>query len=108
MKLLNVSINLSKVDKQRLVKGEKGVYLIVTLAVNDEKDQYDNDVSAWQSQTKEEREAKAERNWLGNGRVVYSSDSHATPSAEETSFMDLPENGSKEAAPQSPTQALPF
>lgn len=71
-KLINLSINVSKIDKSRLIKGAKGTYLNLTVAVNDEKDQYDNDVSAWEGQTKEERDAKTNRNFLGNGRVVWS------------------------------------
>lgn len=69
--LLNVSIDVSKIDKSKLIKGKKGTYLNLTVAVNDEKDNYDNDCSAWQSQTKEEREAGNLKNYLGNGRVIW-------------------------------------
>lgn len=73
-KILNVSINLNKVDKTKLIKGAKGTYLSLNIAVNDEKDQFDNDCSVWENQTKEEREAKASKNYLGNGKVVWSSE----------------------------------
>lgn len=82
MKLINLSINLSKIDKTKLIKGEKGIYANLTIALNDEQDQFGNDVSCWISQNKEEREAKELRNYLGNGKVVYSSES----SANETPF----------------------
>lgn len=71
-KLLNVSINLSKIDKSKLIEGQKGKYLNLTISVNNEKDQYNNDVSCWQSQTKEERESGQNKNFLGNGRVIWS------------------------------------
>ena len=77
-KLLNVSVDLTKVDKSKLVVGQKGTYLNLTVEVKDEKDQYDNDVSSWQSQSKEEREAKQNRNYLGNGRVIWSGESQNT------------------------------
>lgn len=69
--LINVSINITKVDMNRIVKGKNGEYLNLTLSVNDQKDRFDNDVSVWQSQTKEERENKANRNFLGDGRKVW-------------------------------------
>lgn len=73
-KLLNVSINLSKIDKSKIIDGAKGKYLNVTVSVNDEVDSYGNNVSAWQSQEKEERDANQPKNYLGNGRVFWSND----------------------------------
>lgn len=46
--------------------------------VNDEKDQYGNDVSVQNSQTKEERESGAAKVYLGNGKIVYSKDADKT------------------------------
>ena len=62
------SIDLTKVDKARLVKGK---YLNMTVSVNDELDKYDNNISTWMAQSKEERESKVARNFLGNGRVLW-------------------------------------
>lgn len=76
--LLNISIDLTKVDKNKIVIGQKGKYLNLTIDVKDEKDQYDNDVSAWQSQSKEERQSGATRNYLGNGRILWSGQSQST------------------------------
>ena len=66
--LANISIDLTKVDKARLVKGK---YLNMTVSVNDELDKYDNNISTWMAQSKEERESKVARNFLGNGRVLW-------------------------------------
>jgi hypothetical protein len=44
----------------------------ITISVNENVDNYGNNVSAWESQTKEQREAKATRNYVGNGTVVFS------------------------------------
>ena len=66
--LASISLDLTKVDKSRLIKGK---YLNLTLSVNDELDKYDNNVAAWESQSKEERESKVTRNFLGNGRVLW-------------------------------------
>lgn len=71
--LVAVSIDLTKIDKTRIVEGKNGgKYVNLTISVNDEEDQYGNNVSLWQSQTKEEREAKANRLFLGNGKSLWS------------------------------------
>jgi hypothetical protein len=44
----------------------------ITISVNENVDQFGNNVSAWDSQTKEQRDAKAPRNYVGNGTVVFS------------------------------------
>jgi hypothetical protein len=44
----------------------------ITISVNENVDQFGNNVSAWESQTKEQRDAKAPRNYIGNGTVVFS------------------------------------
>lgn len=62
-KLITASINLKKVNQDLLIPGEKGKYLNLTIWVNDEKDQYGNDVSV------EQRTEKGkEKIYLGNGR----------------------------------------
>lgn len=76
-KLIAVSIDVTKLDKSRFVVGKKGTYANITINLNDEPDQFNNDASVWEGQTEEERKAKAERNYLGNGKVVWSSEGRA-------------------------------
>lgn len=66
--LINASIDLTKVDKTKLVKGK---YLNLTISVNDNLDKYGNNVAITIQQSKEEREIKASKTFLGNGKVVY-------------------------------------
>lgn len=73
-KMISIKINVDKINKSRLYKGQKGNYLEITAAINDEQNQFGHDVSVWQGQTKEEREAKKEKNYLGNGKVIWSSE----------------------------------
>jgi len=73
-KLLSLSIDVTKINKSELITGEKGTYLNLTVSLNDEADKFGNTVSAWQSQTKEQREAKANRTFLGNGKVIFDSE----------------------------------
>jgi hypothetical protein len=52
-------------------KQEKGV--AITVNINDETNQYGQNVSAHVSQKKEEREAKKAKYYVGNGKVVWTS-----------------------------------
>jgi len=92
-KLLSISLDVTKINKSELVAGAKGTYLNLTVSINDEQDKFGNTVSAWQSQTKEQREAKENRNFLGNGKILFDSDESKAPQpkavAQEES-MDLP------------------
>lgn len=96
-KLLSLSIDVTKIDEARLYKGAKGTYLNITVGVNDDADQFGNQVSCWENQTEEERKAKAQRNFLGNGKVLFSDDHKAkapaepyAPTAEDVNGDDLP------------------
>ena len=93
-KLIAVSIDVTKLDKSRFVTGKKGTYANITISLNDEPDQYNNDASVWEGQTEEERKAKADRNFLGNGKVVWSSDGQPqqgkTQSSVKEEVNDLP------------------
>ena len=42
MQRISLNINLSKIDKKNLFKGEKGTYLDATLVLNDQVDEYGN------------------------------------------------------------------
>ena len=69
--LINVSINLQDLPKEKFVQGKKGVYYNFTLSVNDETNQFGQNVAVFDSQTKEERDAKKDKVYIGNGKVVW-------------------------------------
>lgn len=69
--LINFSLNVAKLPKEKFIAGKDGnVYVNLTMAVNDET-RYGNNTSVYVNQTKEEREAKKQRHYLGNGKVVW-------------------------------------
>lgn len=55
--------------KQKADPKIKGIAF--TIDVRDEVDQYGNNVRAWVSQSKEDREAKKDRFWVGNGKSFW-------------------------------------
>jgi len=82
--IINASIRVDKLPKEKFIKGKDGaVYYNLTISLNDET-RYGNNVAIMDSQTKEEREAKAQRNYLGNGKVVWTNDIIKLAEREET------------------------
>lgn len=69
--IINFSINLNKIPKDKIIEGKKGKYLPLTLTVNDEVDQFGNQGPVIVAQSKEEREAKGEKVYLGNATVIW-------------------------------------
>lgn len=53
-KLLIGKINLSKIDKTRLFKGEKGMWMDIAVWFSEEPDKYGNNLSIQQSTKKDE------------------------------------------------------
>lgn len=88
MKLISINVNVSKITKSRLYKGKKGTYCEMTLAIDDEPDEYGKNVSVWEGQTKEEREQKVDRNFLGGGKIVWTNEQ---PQMELESKMNDPQ-----------------
>ena len=66
--LVNVSLDLSKIDKTKVKDGK---YLNAIVAIGDDTNQYGQNASMYISQSKEEREAKNARTYIGNGKVVW-------------------------------------
>jgi hypothetical protein len=83
-KLISGSIDVTKIDKTRLIKGEKGTYLNIDIWINDEPDKYGNHVSISMRQSKEEREAKTSKTYIGNGKKVLGWDGE--PSKPKPSY----------------------
>jgi len=77
---INISIDVSKIDKTRLFQGKKGTYMDLTTFVDlDNVDQYDQNGFIGQSTSKEEREAGVRTPILGNCKVFFNSASSTPP-----------------------------
>jgi hypothetical protein len=74
---ISIKLDVTKIDKARLFKGEKGTYLDLTTFVElEEADQYGNHGFIAQEQSKEERDSGAEKPpILGNCKVFWRGES---------------------------------
>jgi hypothetical protein len=94
--IINLSIDVTKIDKSKLIQGKKGTYLNLTVSVNNELDNYGNNASCYISQSKEEREAKINRQYLGNGVVAWTdgtinkAEKEPLPQQQKQDDLDLP------------------
>ena len=67
-------------------KGEKGVSL--TISINDETNQYGQNLSGWVSQTKEDREAKKPRFFVGNGKCFWTDGKITKAEQQQSNVVD--------------------
>lgn len=102
-----LKIDVSKIDKERLFRGEKGVYLDATVFIDEgEADQYGNNGMITQDVTKEEREQKVQGNILGNCKVFWRED--GKPAQRQTQ-QSQPQSGGQYPEPVTDfDEDLPF
>jgi len=103
--IIKTSINLQDIPKDKIFKGKKGSYLPITITINDEVDQFGNQGPVVVEQSKEEREAKTPKVYLGNVKVVWTNDQNVSPAPRDG-------DQGQQAPPQSkaaqPVDDLPF
>jgi hypothetical protein len=98
------SIDLTKVPKDKIIIGKKGKYIPIAITVNDEEDQFGNFGPIIVDQTKEEREAKVPKTYLGNVRVVWSNGTFPSPAKYVAPGMET----KVAKAPVTKDEDLPF
>jgi len=81
--IVNFSIDLTKIPKDKIIDGKKGKYLPITLTLNDEVDQFGNNGPVIVAQSKEEREAKVGKVYLGNATVAWTNGQNVEPAPRE-------------------------
>jgi hypothetical protein len=70
---VSLKIDVSKIDKNRLFKGAKGVYLDATVFIDlDQLDQYGNSGMITQDVSKEEKQQQVKGAILGNCKLFWS------------------------------------
>ena len=99
--IIKTSINLDSIDKTKIINGKKGKYLPIVITLNDEVDQFGNQGPVILEQSKEEREAKVAKVYLGNVKVVWTNGDNVSAAPR----TDQPQQAA--AAPM-PADDLPF
>lgn len=80
--IIKTSINLTAIPKDKIIEGKKGKYLPITITINDEVDQFGNNGPVIVSQSKEERDAKEQKTYLGNVNVVWTNGTFPEPNRD--------------------------
>ena len=97
--IIKTSINLTAIPKDIIIVGKKGKYIPVAITINDEPDQFNNQGYVTVDQTREERESRAAKSYLGNVKVVWTNgdfpepnfgDQPQKPTAKVEAEPDLP------------------
>lgn len=107
----SVSIDLTKIDKNRIVKTDKnGVlfenkaqYYSIDIVVFDAPNQYGSDVMIVEGQTKEERDNKVKSKPIGNGKTVFT----ANPAPQGYSNQPNPSYSQPSATTPPPPPQMP-
>lgn len=88
--IINASINLNAIPKNKIIDGAKGKYLPITITINDECDNFGNQGPITVGQTKEERESKTAKVYLGNVKVLWTNGQNVAVA---------PKDGQQQSAP---------
>lgn len=89
--LMNGSLNVSKLPKDKLQRAKNGdLYYNFTMRIEDETGKFGNNAGMWDQQTKEERDAKTERHYTGNAKVVWTDGKVSVAEKQEKESDDLP------------------
>ena len=99
--IIKASINLNAIPKEKIFVGKKGKYLPITITLNDELDQFGNQGPVVVEQTKEERDAKAPKTYLGNVKVVWTNGDNVYVAPRDNQSASAP-------APAAAEEDLPF
>jgi hypothetical protein len=93
-KLISIKVDVTKLDKTKFFKSDKGaVYADLDVWINEDEDEDWKKVSINQSQTKEERDAKAQKTFCGNGKLLFGWEDgggSTSPASAEITEEDVP------------------
>ena len=98
---MKANIDLNKIPKDKIYQGKKGKYLPITITINDELGNYGDSGPIIVEQTKEEREAKVDKVYLGNVKIVWTNGTNVDAAPREGGAPQA-------AAAPMPVDDLPF
>lgn len=80
---MKANIDLSKIPKSKIYQGKKGSYLPITITINDELGTYGDNGPIIVEQTKDERDATANKVYLGNVKIVWTNGTNVDAAPRE-------------------------
>ena len=99
---MKANIDLNKIPKDKIYKGKKGSYLPIVITINDELGNYGDSGPIIVEQTKDERDAKVDKVYLGNVKIVWTNGTNVDAAPRE-------DGGQQQAAPAAAVDdGLPF
>lgn len=101
--IISASIDVTKIPKEKLIKGEKGTYLNVSVIVNDES-RYGQNVGITVGQTKDERDAKQPKTYIGNGKVIWTDGTITLAKSDDDGY----DQASQDAYAEPASDGVPF
>ena len=100
--IMKANIDLNKIPKDKIYKGKKGSYLPIVITINDELGNYGDSGPIIVEQTKDERDAKVDKVYLGNVKIVWTNGTNVDAAPRE-------DGGQQQAAPAAVVDdGLPF
>tara|TARA_X000000950_G_C13641124_1_gene547628 strand:+ start:235 stop:549 length:315 start_codon:yes stop_codon:yes gene_type:complete len=90
--IISANIDLTKIDKSKIYEGKKGKYYPISIVLNDEPGQYGDSGYIMTEQTKDERDAKMQKQYLGNVKVVWTNGQNVNTAdrAQQTEMQQAP------------------
>ena len=80
---MKANIDLNKIPKDKIYKGKKGNYLPIVITINDELGNYGDSGPIIVEQTKDERDAKVDKVYLGNVKIVWTNGTNVDAAPKE-------------------------
>ena len=85
--IANISLDVKKIDKSKLKDGR---YLNLDLSIQDELNQYGQNISVFYNRSKEEREKQKPKEYLVNGKIVWTDGNISTgKQSSQTEMVDF-------------------
>tara|TARA_B100000214_G_scaffold63956_1_gene42166 strand:+ start:2824 stop:3138 length:315 start_codon:yes stop_codon:yes gene_type:complete len=100
--IISSNIDLTKINKSKIYEGKKGKYYPITIVLNDEPGQYGDSGYIMTEQTKDERDAKAQKEYLGNVKVVWTNGQNVTTADKQGAQQSIEMQNVKQEEPDLP------
>lgn len=100
--IISSNIDLTKINKSKIYEGKKGKYYPITIVLNDEPGQYGDSGYIMTEQTKDERDAKAQKEYLGNVKVVWTNGQNVTTADKQGVQQSIEMQNVKQEEPDLP------